>query len=146
MQGGEDGCALVGAPRHGPEGREKFAAAQLVRCGEIGRRGWPGGPFGRIHEHLEAPLHGVDAHDVAVAKGEHPLSAADAATLAEVRARFFSGPEADAVKSWEGREVDEYWIKVGKIERTNAERARARFPDAIAPAETQHSHVLAKAT
>jgi len=86
------------------------------------------------------------AHDIAVAKGEHPLSAADAETLAEVRARFFAGPEADAVKSWEGREVAEYWVKVGKIDRTQWTIARARFPDAIAPPETQHSHVLAKAT
>ena len=84
-------------------------------------------------------------HDVAVAKGAHPLSAADAETLTEVRARFFGDAAAAADAHWEGREVADYWIKVGKLDRTAWTAARARFPEKIAPAEAEHSHVLKKA-
>jgi L-galactose dehydrogenase len=112
-------------------------------------------------------------HDIAVAKGQHPLSPTETAVLAEVRERFFSGAEAEAVSSWEGREVAEvrlraratlaraqraaltlltntpspqYWVKVGKIERTAWTIAHAKYPSKIAPPDSVISHVLEKKT
>ena len=80
------------------------------------------------------------AHDIAVVKGQHPLSDHEKTVLAEVREQFFSGPEAVAVQSWEGREVSDYWVKVGKVYRTQWTIDNARFPAAITPASGVHSH------
>ena len=80
------------------------------------------------------------AHDVEVAKGLHPLSEAEARALEEIRRDFFQGPEAERVRSWEGREVQEYWVKVGKLDRTRWTRERARFPEAVAEPEGEHNH------
>lgn len=77
-------------------------------------------------------------HDLAIVRGEHPLSPLEQQVLEELRRDFFSGPEAAACATWEGREVAEYWIKVGKIERTSWTISRARFPERIAQPETQH--------
>lgn len=80
-------------------------------------------------------------HDVDVVTGKMPLTAAELQTLADVRARFFSGPEADAVASWEGEEVRAYWVKLGKTLRTQWTVERARFPEKInGKADAQHSH------
>jgi len=84
------------------------------------------------------------AHDVEVAKGLHPLSAAEAQALAALRSEFFEGPEAERVRSWEGREVAEYWVKVGKLDRTQWTRERARFPEAIKDPEAEHNHFKKK--
>ena len=80
------------------------------------------------------------AHDVEVAKGLHPLTEAEEAALAAVRKEFFEGEEAAKVRSWEGREVAEYWVKVGKLERTAWTRAHAKWPEAIAEPEGEHNH------
>jgi aryl-alcohol dehydrogenase-like predicted oxidoreductase len=79
-------------------------------------------------------------HDIDVVKGKCPLTEVEQRVLGEVRERFFAGPQAQAEGSWEGREVSEYWIKVGKLERTAFTIAHARFPEKIAPSEGQHSH------
>jgi L-galactose dehydrogenase len=84
------------------------------------------------------------AHDVEVAKGRHPLSEKDADTLAAVKREFFEGPDAERVRSWEGREVESYWVKVGKLERTKWTRERAKFPDAIKEPEGEHNHFAKK--
>ena len=63
---------------------------------------------------------------------------AHAALIEDIRARFFS--PAEPGNSWEGREVEEYWVKVGKLERSNWYRAHATFPDKLPAPETKHSH------
>ena len=79
-------------------------------------------------------------HDIDVVTGKAPLSEAEQRVLGEVRERFFSGPEAAAAQSWEGREVAEYWVKVGKLERTAFTIRNARFPEKIAAPDALHSH------
>ena len=51
-------------------------------------------------------------NDLAIVRGEHPLSQLEQKVLEDLRREWFSGPEAAACASWEGREVAEYWIKV----------------------------------
>ena len=77
-------------------------------------------------------------HDLDVVTGKAPLAPAHAALIEDIRARFFS--PAEPGNSWEGREVDEYWVKVGKLERSNWYRAHATFPDKLPAPETKHSH------
>ena len=79
-------------------------------------------------------------HDIDVVTGKRALTPLEQRVLGEVRERFFAGAEALADGSWEGREVAEYWVKVGKLDRTQWTRARARFPEAIAQPDGQHSH------
>ena len=79
-------------------------------------------------------------HDIDVVTGKRPLTALEQRVLGEVRERFFAGAAALADGSWEGREVAEYWVKVGKLDRTQWTRSRARFPEAIAQPDGQHSH------
>jgi L-galactose dehydrogenase len=79
-------------------------------------------------------------HDLSIVKGEIPLTKLEEEVLVDIRKEWFSGQEAIACATWEGREVAEYWIKVGKIDRTAWTIARAKFPHLIAQHSTQHSH------
>ena len=66
--------------------------------------------------------------NLAQATGDAPLSAVEAATLADVRTRFFAGDGYDAIKSWEGAEVVKVHAKIGKqlLAAWYAARAAAR--------------------
>ena len=77
------------------------------------------------------------SHDLAVVTGRAPLADGHAALIEDIRARFFP-PGADC--SWEGREVDAYWVKVGKLERSAWYLRNAAFPDKLPAVDQQHSH------
>ena len=78
-------------------------------------------------------------HDVHVATGRAPLDAAHRALTEEIRAKFFPASAADL--SWEGREPDAYFAKLGRLERMDWYRAHATYSDKIAAAcDDMHSH------
>ena len=81
-------------------------------------------------------------HDIDVVMGKAPLSAEEAALTEEIRARFFAGEAAAAERSWEGREPDAYFAKLGRIERLAWYRTHATHKDKVPDkaADAMHSH------
>lgn len=67
-------------------------------------------------------------HDIAVAQGLHPLTKEERSIMEECIAKFFAGPGYEAIQSWEGREVQDYWAALGRatINRWYARKAEAR--------------------
>ena len=79
-------------------------------------------------------------HDIDIVKGKHPLTDNEKVVLKEILEKYFTGPEATAVQSWEGDEPAAYWIKLGKTLRTQWYVENGTFPEKIAAPSGSHSH------